>query len=297
MVIKLPRSRESTPVAVTAFDRGTTSRDGSCHSVDSHTSEEQNWVHSHESNIRMRLPQFATILASPVCESMQPQMRARIQGLQGLRSPAEPTTPPWRGATVSAEDEPLLLTLQSAVKALLQTAQHLSMLTENASEVEVFCNTLEPVLLHKFKSRQFGIFTVHPWALVEHSEHRGDAEAEAVRLARSVGSSDAARLRAWIYVQLNQRSLRQTLSELLDDQALRGMFFTEPALLNRLECRQLLSDLLRPLGPATSSCRPVLPARRGRGPRVRRRRGRRRLSSPSRRRRGRDARLSRGHRV
>ena len=148
---------------------------------------------------------------------------------------------------MSAEDEPLLLTLQSAVKALLQTAQHLSMLTENASEVEVFCNTLEPVLLHKFKSRQFGIFTVHPWALVEHSEHRGDAEAEAVRLARSVGSSDAARLRAWIYVQLNQRSLRQTLSELLDDQALRGMFFTEPALLNRLECRQLLSDLLRPL--------------------------------------------------
>ena len=144
---------------------------------------------------------------------------------------------------MSAEDEPLLLTLQSAVKALLQTAQHLSMLTENASEVEVFCNTLEPVLLHKFKSRQFGIFTVHPWALVEHSEHRGDAEAEAVRLARSVGSSDAARLRAWIYVQLNQRSLRQTLSELLDDQAIRGMFFTEPALLNR----QLLSDLLRPL--------------------------------------------------
>ena len=114
-------------------------------------------------------------------------MRARRQGLQGLRSPAEPTTPPWRGATVSAEDEPLLLTLQSAVKALLQTAQHLSMLTENASEVEVFCNTLEPVLLHKFKSRQFGIFTVHPWALVEHSEHRGDAEAEAVRLARAVG--------------------------------------------------------------------------------------------------------------
>ena len=172
------------------------------------------------------------------------RMRAR---LQGLRTPAEPTTPPWRGTTVSAEDEPLLLTLQSAVKALLQTAQHLSMLTENASEVEVFCNTLEPVLLHKFKSRQFGIFTVHPWALVEHSEHRGDAEAEAVRLARSVGSSDAARLRAWIYVQLNQRSLRQTLSELLDDQAIRGMFFTEPALLNRLECRQLLSDLLRPL--------------------------------------------------
>ena len=32
-----------------------------------------------------------------------------------------------------------------------------------------------------------------------------------------------------------------------NDQALRGMFFTEPALLNRLECRQLLSDLLRPL--------------------------------------------------
>ena len=77
MVIKLPRSRESTPVAVTAFDRGTTSRDGSCHSVDSHTSEDQNRVHSHESNIRMRLPlgrepftvdgrwpsQFATILA------------------------------------------------------------------------------------------------------------------------------------------------------------------------------------------------------------------------------------------
>ena len=55
-------------------------------------------------------------------------------------------------------------------------------LTEALSEVEAFCSSLEGLLAHGFKTRQFLLFTVHPWAFVEHSEKFGELNAEAVRL-------------------------------------------------------------------------------------------------------------------
>ena len=150
-------------------------------------------------------------------------------------------------ASLPAEEEPLVLSLQRAFKALLRRAAVLVDLTEAASEVDAFCASLEAVLQHGFKSRQFYLFTVHPWSLVEQSEAWGEAEAEAVGIARSVGTSDVARLRAWIFIQLNQRSLQQALSSILEDEALRTTFYNEPALARRADCRQLLLDLLRPL--------------------------------------------------
>ena len=159
-----------------------------------------------------------------------------------MRSMSRAAAPP------PAEEDPLLLALQKALQALLRKAQNTYNLTETASEVDAFCGCLEAVLQHKFKSKQFYMFTVHPWSLVEASESWGDAEAEAVQLAKGVGSSDAARLRAWIFVQLNQRSLQPSLTAILEDEALRQTFFHEAALMNRPDCRQLLLDLLRPLG-------------------------------------------------
>ena len=125
-----------------------------------------------------------------------------------------------------AEDSPLLLAVSRALQALLRKAASLHQLTETASEVDAFCSTVEAVLQHRFKSRQFYMFTCHPWSLIEASESWGDLEAESVRLAREVGSSDAARLRAWLFVQLNQRSLQLSLGAVLDDDNLRATFST-----------------------------------------------------------------------
>ena len=72
-------------------------------------------------------------------------------------------------ASLPAEEEPLVLSLQRAFKALLRRAAVLVDLTEAASEVDAFCASLEAVLQHGFKSRQFYLFTVHPWSLVEQS--------------------------------------------------------------------------------------------------------------------------------
>ena len=96
-------------------------------------------------------------------------------------------------------------------------------LSEALSEVEAVCVALEGVLAHGFKTRQFLLFTVHPWAFVEHSEKFGDLNAEAVQTARSVGSTDAARLRAWVYLQLNRRSLQMQLASLLANGELLAM--------------------------------------------------------------------------
>ena len=152
----------------------------------------------------------------------------------------------WRGVVAAAESEPLLLDLQKVLQALLRTAATLHALTETATEVDAFCNSLEAVLGHKFKSKQFYLFTVHPWAMIEHSENYGAPEEDAVKLARSVGSSDAARLRAWTYVQLNQRSLQQSLCAILEDEALRAMFFSAPGRLPAMR------SLIRPPGPRAS---------------------------------------------
>ena len=118
---------------------------------------------------------------------------------------SEPSAAGAASSAEAAEDNPFILDLRRALQALLRRAAQEHALTENADEVDAFCGCLEAVVAHKFKTRQFYMFTVHPWSLIEHSEACGASEAEAVRLARAVGSSDAARMRAWIFVQLNQR--------------------------------------------------------------------------------------------
>merc|ERR1712185_360711 len=94
------------------------------------------------------------------------------------------------------EENPMILALQKSLQALLRRAAQLHALTETASEVDAFCGCLETVLLHKFKTKQFYMFTCHPWSLIEATEAWGELEASTIKLARGVGSSDAARLRA-----------------------------------------------------------------------------------------------------
>ena len=90
------------------------------------------------------------------------------------------------GTSVPAEDQ-LLTALQTATDRLIHYAtrgtgkQVEPPLTEALSEVEGFCSALEALLAHGFKTRQFLLFTVHPWAFVEHSEKFGELNAEAVR--------------------------------------------------------------------------------------------------------------------
>ena len=83
--------------------------------------------------------------------------------------------------------EPLLAALQTATERLVSYATRGSgtqvepPLTEALSEVEALCSALEGLLAHGFKTRQFLLFKVHPWAFVEHSEKFGELNAEAVR--------------------------------------------------------------------------------------------------------------------
>ena len=90
------------------------------------------------------------------------------------------------GTSAPAEDQ-LLTALQTATDRLIHYAtrgtgkQVEPPLTEALSEVEGFCSALEALLAHGFKTRQFLLFTVHPWAFVEHSEKFGELNAEAVR--------------------------------------------------------------------------------------------------------------------
>ena len=83
--------------------------------------------------------------------------------------------------------EALLTALQTATDRLVRYAtrgtgkQVEPPLTEALSEVEALCCALEGLLAHGFKTRQFLLFTVHPWAFVEHSEKFGELNAEAVR--------------------------------------------------------------------------------------------------------------------
>ena len=147
----------------------------------------------------------------------------------------------------SAEDSPQLISLQKALKALLRRGAQLHELSESVDEVDAFCSCFEDVLMHKFKSKQFYMFTVQPWSLVEQTEEWGVPEAEAVKLARDVGKTDAARLRAWIFVQLNQRCLQQSMSAIVENAGLLGTFYYDTALLRREDCQQLIVDLLRPL--------------------------------------------------
>ena len=91
------------------------------------------------------------------------------------------------GPSAPAEER-LLTALKTATDRLVRYAtrgtgkQVEPPLTEALSEVEAFCSSLEGLLAHGFKTRQFLLFTVHPWAFVEHSEKFGELNAEAVRL-------------------------------------------------------------------------------------------------------------------
>ena len=93
---------------------------------------------------------------------------------------------PSTGTSAPAEEQ-LLTALQTATDRLIHYAtrgtgkQVEPPLTEALSEVEGFCSALEALLAHGFKTRQFLLFTVHPWAFVEHSEKFGELNAEAVR--------------------------------------------------------------------------------------------------------------------
>ena len=69
-----------------------------------------------------------------------------------------------------AEETPAILGIQRALQALLRKAARVHNLTEAESEVDAFCGCLEDVLQHKFKTRQFFMFTVHPWSMIEHTE-------------------------------------------------------------------------------------------------------------------------------
>ena len=91
--------------------------------------------------------------------------------------------------TSAPAEERLLTALQTATDRLIHyatrgTAKQVEPpLTEALSEVEGFwARRSRPFWhTHGFKTRQFLLFTVHPWAFVEHSEKFGELNAEAVR--------------------------------------------------------------------------------------------------------------------
>ncbi|KAL3899672.1 MAG: hypothetical protein SGPRY_012604 [Prymnesium sp.] len=151
--------------------------------------------------------------------------------------------------TCGAEEEPLLQAIRASLQQLIRAAAASlsSPVTEAIPQVEPFCDSLEAVLAHSFKTRQFYVFSVHPWALAELSERQGPAEAEAVALSRAIASADEKRLRAWMYVHLNRGSLESTLSCLTMDQSLLEMMYLPSALMLREETRMMLLDLLRQL--------------------------------------------------
>ena len=87
-------------------------------------------------------------------------------------------------------------------------------LSEAHAAVEEAIAEVEAVLSDGFKRRQFLLFKVHPWTLLEHAENFDAESAEAIQLARAAGSTDSARLRAWVYVHLNRRTLHPQLARL-----------------------------------------------------------------------------------
>ena len=103
------------------------------------------------------------------------------------RSTLCPSSCAGRASAAVPAEEQLLTALQTATDRLIHYAtrgtgkQVEPPLTEALSEVEGFCSALEALLAHGFKTRQFLLFTVHPWAFVEHSEKFGELNAEAVR--------------------------------------------------------------------------------------------------------------------
>jgi len=119
-------------------------------------------------------------------------------------------------------------------------------LSEADSEVDSFCAAVEGVLSHRFKTRQFLLFSVHPWSLVEHAESLSPTSALVVSLARAVGRTDAARLRAWVYAHLNRKTLASELAQLIDP-PLAKLLYSRGALLLRADQRERFMEELEPL--------------------------------------------------
>jgi hypothetical protein len=63
-----------------------------------------------------------------------------------------------------AEDAPLLKDMRQAIARMVKSASHSipEPVTEASQDVEPLCATLEAVLAHGFKKRQFYLFSVSP---------------------------------------------------------------------------------------------------------------------------------------
>ena len=144
-----------------------------------------------------------------------------------LTTAARPTSPNFatRRSTSEAPSEARLRPLHAAIQALVAVARRApdgphhhdrpsGGLSEAHAAVEEAIAEVEAVLSDGFKRRQFLLFKVHPWTLLEHAENFDAESAEAIELARAAGSTDSARLRAWVYVHLNRRTLHPQLARL-----------------------------------------------------------------------------------
>ena len=155
------------------------------------------------------------------------------------------------GLVVATDALALLGEVQKVIGSIAVVAQSHESLTESLPEVECLCAVIERILAHRFKARQFMFFNVRPWSLVELAEEKGGFSAEMVRLARSVGATDTARLRAWLYIHLNNRSLDSEFSKLFKDQSVSSVMYTKGALLANSACCIEFIDALRPLTALT----------------------------------------------
>ena len=68
----------------------------------------------------------------------------------------------------TAAIEALLSRLAACVDDVVERARSGAELREG--EAEGMCAALEELLAHRFKRRQFLLFSVHPWSLAEHAE-------------------------------------------------------------------------------------------------------------------------------
>ncbi|EOD10612.1 hypothetical protein EMIHUDRAFT_215332 [Emiliania huxleyi CCMP1516] len=144
----------------------------------------------------------------------------------------------------TAAIEALLSRLAACVDDVVERARSGAELREG--EAEGMCAALEELLAHRFKRRQFLLFSVHPWSLAEHAEALSSAAAVRIGVARQTGSTDSARLRAWLYLLLNRRELAAEVDALLTPELCSLMYTRGAALLGSAE-RDRLVRTLKPL--------------------------------------------------
>jgi len=164
----------------------------------------------------------------------------------------------------TAAIEALLSRLAACVDDVVERARSGAELREG--EAEGMCAALEELLAHRFKRRQFLLFSVHPWSLAEHAEALSSAAAVRIGVARQTGSTDSARLRAWLYLLLNRRELAAEVDALLTPELCSLMYTRGAALLGSAE-RDRLVRTLKPLaalrfrlGASAGLCLPEQPS-------------------------------------